>query len=385
MIMKKILLLAAAFLVICSASIMAQSGNAMTHFNLGNEHMINLEYQQAIEEYTKTIELRPDFHRAFFMRGNAKNFMGDHEAAIEDYDATISLAPDFASAYFQRGIVHFNSDNFDQAIADWEKVLEFDPSHVPARQNLEIARRRLQPDASSEGLILASESGNVILNLTQHFASGPAEHNLGPTFGYGPMDVTFIHDAETGQTIVTFTPLHQGPPIVIAAEPESEPEPEPESEPESEPAPEPEQQQLSAAQPRVEVIIHNITGRFPPPWQQDQLPAVPEIETQEQDEPIVITVPPPSEDPPVVSVNVIPGLPDPDSGKTYHLQVGAWSNIYSASLVVQQLQGAGFDAVQEQIQNLYRVYAKDVPASTVPFAIRRLGEMGFRDIWIREQ
>jgi cell division septation protein DedD len=82
---------------------------------------------------------------------------------------------------------------------------------------------------------------------------------------------------------------------------------------------------------------------------------------------------------------VIPGLPNPNSGRLYQLQVGAFSNLESANHAFQLVRSAGFDAVQEQTGNVYRVYAEGVPAQTVQFAAQRLGVMGFRQVWVREQ
>jgi cell division septation protein DedD len=84
-------------------------------------------------------------------------------------------------------------------------------------------------------------------------------------------------------------------------------------------------------------------------------------------------------------VKIIPALPDPNNGKVYNLQLGAFSRQGTALEIASRVRNAGFDAVQEFSGSAYRVIAKDVPASMVPFAVQRLGAMGISEIWIKEK
>ena len=84
------------------------------------------------------------------------------------------------------------------------------------------------------------------------------------------------------------------------------------------------------------------------------------------------------------NVQILPGVPNPNSGKTYMLQVGAFSATETAFQAFQQVKAAGFDAVLEQAGNLYRVLAIGIPAKNVYFAAQRLGAFGFRQVIVRE-
>jgi len=88
--------------------------------------------------------------------------------------------------------------------------------------------------------------------------------------------------------------------------------------------------------------------------------------------------------PPVSDVQLIPGLPNPNSGKTYRLQVGTYSAIESAARAMRQLQAAGFDVAQEPIGTMFRVLAVGISAQNVLGAAQRLGAIGFGQIWVRE-
>jgi hypothetical protein len=88
--------------------------------------------------------------------------------------------------------------------------------------------------------------------------------------------------------------------------------------------------------------------------------------------------------PPVNNVRIIPGLPDPHSGKVYRLFVGTYQGVDNAFRVYQQLQAAGFEVAQEQAGDMCRLFAAGIPASRVYYAAQRLGAIGFEQVWILE-
>jgi len=88
--------------------------------------------------------------------------------------------------------------------------------------------------------------------------------------------------------------------------------------------------------------------------------------------------------PPVNDPQIIPGLPNPNTDKVYRLLVGTYPGVDGAFRIYQQLQAAGFDVVQEQAGDMCKVFAADIPASRVYYAAKRLGAIGFSQIWIQE-
>ncbi|MDR2718632.1 MAG: hypothetical protein LBB89_11295 [Treponema sp.] len=88
--------------------------------------------------------------------------------------------------------------------------------------------------------------------------------------------------------------------------------------------------------------------------------------------------------PPVYDPQIIPGLPNPHTDKVYRLLVGTYPGVDSAFSVYRQLEAAGFDVVQEQAGDMCRVFAAGIPASRVYYAAKRLGAIGFQQIWIQE-
>jgi len=68
--------------------------------------------------------LRPDLAEAYNNRGAAYVGKDDYDLAIADYDKAIELKPDLVEAYFGRGFVHKIRGEKEEAIRDFERCLE---------------------------------------------------------------------------------------------------------------------------------------------------------------------------------------------------------------------------------------------------------------------
>lgn len=106
----------------------------VTKYNLGFR-------QAALADYDDCLEIKPDFAAAYNNRGIVKSELGDSQGAIADYSKAIELDPDFAAAYNNRGREKMILNDYENAIADFSKILDMEPSNESARENLEIAKR----------------------------------------------------------------------------------------------------------------------------------------------------------------------------------------------------------------------------------------------------
>jgi len=67
--------------------------------------------------------------RAYINRGIAWQNKGDYDKAIADYNRAIELDPKNADSYSRRGDLRFRKDDYDQAIADYTRSIELNPKH----------------------------------------------------------------------------------------------------------------------------------------------------------------------------------------------------------------------------------------------------------------
>ena len=61
------------------------------------------------------------------MRGHAKDVLERYEDAITDFDKGLQLKPDDALAYFRRGSAKDELERYGDAIADFDKGIQLKP------------------------------------------------------------------------------------------------------------------------------------------------------------------------------------------------------------------------------------------------------------------
>jgi tetratricopeptide (TPR) repeat protein len=105
---------------------------AMAYNNRGNAYYMLGNHRQAIHDLDKAIELDPKLALAYHNRGLAYNGLGNYNQAIHDLDKAIELDPKFAGAYVARGIVYVQLRNRKQALNDFNRAIKVDPKFAPA-------------------------------------------------------------------------------------------------------------------------------------------------------------------------------------------------------------------------------------------------------------
>ena len=95
------------------------------------------DYEKALADYNKAIELDPKYAMAYLNRGNIyRKKKGDYDRAIIEYNTALEIDPQFAWAYYVRGNAYSQKKDFDKAIDDYNKAIELDPGIVGAYYNM---------------------------------------------------------------------------------------------------------------------------------------------------------------------------------------------------------------------------------------------------------
>src|SRR5262249_25621993 len=96
------------------------SNVAIAYDNRGLAYQAKREYDRAVADHTKAIELNPKYATAYNNRGIAT---GDYDRAIADYNRAIELDPNFADAYLRRGLAYEGKGDSERSIADYTKAI----------------------------------------------------------------------------------------------------------------------------------------------------------------------------------------------------------------------------------------------------------------------
>jgi tetratricopeptide (TPR) repeat protein len=143
---------------------------------LGNACYYLGEYERAIAQYDRTIELAPNESEAFvnravvnyvlaryevalmdlesalrlgerpwayLYRGLVRERMGENRRALEDYARAIRQDASFKEGYYRRGLLHALLGEYDKAFQDQDKVLELDQDDPSAYTARGVARAGL--------------------------------------------------------------------------------------------------------------------------------------------------------------------------------------------------------------------------------------------------
>jgi len=102
------------------------------YFYEGSKALLQKDYDQAISDYTKAIEINPTFAEVYYGLGVAYCNQGNLSQAISDYTKAIEINPNLAEAYDSRGDAYHNQGNLSQAISDYTKAIEINPNFAGA-------------------------------------------------------------------------------------------------------------------------------------------------------------------------------------------------------------------------------------------------------------
>jgi tetratricopeptide (TPR) repeat protein len=96
---------------------------------MGYEYHKKGQYDKAIVEYNKALELNSQNFEAYVNRGNAYEAMGANEDAITDYNRAIEINPNYGGAYMNKGVVYARMGQYDQAISNISKGIDIEPKN----------------------------------------------------------------------------------------------------------------------------------------------------------------------------------------------------------------------------------------------------------------
>lgn len=112
---------------VASAPLYLNRGNILRHLTRNAE---------AMEAYSKAIELSPRYAEAYNNRGSLKREMGFSADALPDYQNALTLNPRYSEAFNNRGAALRDIGDIDGACASFRQALAINPSNAGAQWQL---------------------------------------------------------------------------------------------------------------------------------------------------------------------------------------------------------------------------------------------------------
>lgn len=105
------------------------------------------KYSDAIEKFNESLSLKNDWEIPYFYRGAANQALENYNDAILDYTKAIQINPQMTDAYFNRAKILLSRKDIDnpdieRAVSDLEKALELDPNFTDALYAMAAALKK---------------------------------------------------------------------------------------------------------------------------------------------------------------------------------------------------------------------------------------------------
>jgi serine/threonine-protein kinase len=110
---------------------------------------------EAINAFTRVIEIRPDDANAYLQRGSALQALGQTTRAHADYDRSIALEPN-APAYSNLGFLDYAQGRYADAVQAFAAAIKLRPKRAVYHRNLGDAYLKLKRDDEARAAYLTA-------------------------------------------------------------------------------------------------------------------------------------------------------------------------------------------------------------------------------------
>jgi tetratricopeptide (TPR) repeat protein len=117
-----------------------ENDSAQTHVNQASDYLNDSQYDLAISECTKAIELDPNLYIAYINRASAYSMKGQYDQVVNDCNMAIQLVPDLPLAYLSRAMAYRSLGRKNEALKDFEKLITLTGSS----QLIKIAQKHIE-------------------------------------------------------------------------------------------------------------------------------------------------------------------------------------------------------------------------------------------------
>ncbi|MGE5788327.1 MAG: tetratricopeptide repeat protein [Myxococcales bacterium] len=120
----------------------APAAESAMHMDVAAESMKRREFEVAVKEWTRALELSPKEPRAHNSKGVALMELGRVEEAIAQYREALALNPQYPEAHNNLGEALAGKGALKEAVAQFENALKVDPEYAVAHANLGVTLAR---------------------------------------------------------------------------------------------------------------------------------------------------------------------------------------------------------------------------------------------------
>ena len=114
--MKKGKIIAVLTLSLLLTPVYSNGQNAKKFYKVAEEFVENNAYSDAIVQFSKAIDMDPDYTKAYLARAKAYELTGNDVQAAEDYKRAIVFMPKDSDVHYQAGRLLNRTGNYYEAL-----------------------------------------------------------------------------------------------------------------------------------------------------------------------------------------------------------------------------------------------------------------------------
>jgi tetratricopeptide (TPR) repeat protein len=163
------------------AYIASAPDRANSHYQEGMRLLGPGDLEGAAAQFTKAIDISPEYAEAYLGRGKVRQASGQSDAALADFEKAIALNPALELAYASRGTLWRSRGDIQKALADFTESIHVHPTAEAHYQRGLTYQALNQPQRAVEDYDLAIERDPGAPHMYR--ARAKAKRDLGDTAG----------------------------------------------------------------------------------------------------------------------------------------------------------------------------------------------------------
>lgn len=145
------------------------TNNFLGHNSLGNAHLRDKNYDEAIRHFKEALKMKPTDERVHITLGVALFEKGIKDEAMFHYQKALEIAPDNPNAHYNYAVALESKGMPQQALYHYRQVLRYDPDHRNALNN--IAFILAQEGKTDEAISYYRKAKDIDHGLTKAYVN----------------------------------------------------------------------------------------------------------------------------------------------------------------------------------------------------------------------
>eukprot|EP00667_Euglena_gracilis_P016765 EG_transcript_17578 len=118
--------------------------------NKGNDFFKAGKYREAVEWYSKAINVDADNETLYSNRAASYSALNQHPEALADAEKCVQLKPSWVKGHFRKGIALCKMGRYDEAVEAYAKSLQIEPDNKDIQAKYNEARALQKKEAESK-------------------------------------------------------------------------------------------------------------------------------------------------------------------------------------------------------------------------------------------